>query len=158
MNNLPKDIKVFNHLTFPDKRGDLKCIFESEEDLKIEGFSSKISNSKPFVARGMHWQNQKSPQIKAITVLTGAITDFLINLDKNSVDFGKFFSYELNSDSRETLYIPAHYGHGFLAKEETTFFYFCFGKGNLKTIVCRCRKMKSGESSETHFECLIGHI
>ena len=128
MNNLPEDIKVFNHLNFPDNRGSLKCIFESEENLKIEGFSSKISNSKPFVARGIHWQNQKSPQIKAITVLKGAITDFLINLDKNSVDFGKFFSYELNSDSKETLYIPAHYGHGFLAKEETTFFYFCFGK------------------------------
>ena len=52
----------------------------------------------------------------------------ITNLDKNSVDFGKFFAYELNSDSKETLYIPAHYGHGFLAKEETTFFYFCFGK------------------------------
>lgn len=128
MNNLPKDIKVFNHLNFPDKRGDLKCIFEIDENLEIEGFSSKVSNSKPLVARGIHWQNQKSPQIKAISVLKGSITDFLINLDKNSNDFGKFFSYELNAHSNKTIYIPAHYGHGFLAKEETTFFYFCFGK------------------------------
>ncbi len=128
MNKLPQDIKVFNHLNFPDQRGDLKCIFESEQNLEIEGFSSKVSNSKPLVARGIHWQNQKSPQTKAISVLKGSITDFLINLDKDSNDFGKFFTYELNAQSNKTVYIPAHYGHGFLAQEETTFFYFCFGK------------------------------
>tara|TARA_A100001011_G_C14151947_1_gene774363 strand:+ start:186 stop:701 length:516 start_codon:yes stop_codon:yes gene_type:complete len=128
MNKLPQDIKVFNHLNFPDQRGDLKCIFESEQNLEIEGFSSKLSTSKPFVARGIHWQNQKSPQIKAISVLKGSITDFLINLDKDSEDFGNFFTYDLDADSNKTLYIPSHYGHGFFAKEETIFFYFCFGK------------------------------
>ena len=109
-------------------RGNLKCLYEDDENLEIEGFSSKISNSLPFVARGLHWQNQKSPQRKAITVLKGSILDFLINLDKNSSNFGKLFTYELSASSSETLYIPSHYGHGFLAKEETTFLYFCFGK------------------------------
>ena len=45
----------------------------------------------PFVAKVIHWQNQKYPQIKAISVLKGSITDFLINLDKDSKDFGNFF-------------------------------------------------------------------
>ena len=35
---------------------------------------------------------------------------------------------EIPTSSAKTIFIPAHYGHGFLAKEETTFFYFCFGK------------------------------
>ena len=128
MNLLPEDIKVFNHLIFPDARGNLKCIYESDKTETIEGFSSKISHSLPNVARGIHWQNQLSPQIKAITLLKGSIKDFLINLDKNSKDFGKLFSFELTANSQKTIFIPAHYGHGFFAKEETTFFYFCFGK------------------------------
>ncbi len=128
MNQLPKDIEVFDHLIFPDSRGKLKCIYESDKTEKIEGFSSKISNSLPNVARGIHWQNQLSPQIKVITLLKGSIKDFLINLDKNSKDFGKLFCFDLSASSQKTILIPSHYGHGFLAKEETTFFYFCFGK------------------------------
>ncbi len=128
MQNLPEDIKIFDHLYFPDDRGSLKCIYEFGEKINIDGFSSKISNSSRGVARGIHWQNQKSPQTKAITILKGSILDFLINLDINSNSFGKLYSFELNTNSAKTIFIPAHYGHGFLAKEETTFFYFCFGK------------------------------
>ena len=128
MNQIPKDIQVFDHLIFPDSRGYLKCIYESDKTEKIEGFSCKISNSLPNVARGIHWQNQLSPQIKVITLLKGSIKDFLINLDKNSKDFGKLFCFDLSANSQKTILIPSHYGHGFLAKEETTFFYFCFGK------------------------------
>ena len=128
MQSLPRDIKIFEHLNFPDQRGSLSCIYEFDERLEIDGFSSKISNSSRNVARGIHWQNQKSPQTKAITVLKGSILDFLIDLDSNSNNFGKLYTFELDSISNKTIFIPAHYGHGFLAKEETTFFYFCFGK------------------------------
>ena len=128
MQKLPKDIKIFDHLKFPDKRGSLSCIYEFDERINIDGFSSKISHSSLNVARGIHWQNQKSPQTKAITILKGSILDFLINLDINSSSFGNLYSFELDASSAKTIFIPAHYGHGFLAKEETTFFYFCFGK------------------------------
>ena len=51
MNNLPFDIKSFKHLDFKDMRGNLKCLYEDDENLEIEGFSSKISNSLPFVVK-----------------------------------------------------------------------------------------------------------
>ena len=128
MNNLPRGVKVFNHLLFPDSRGYLSCIYEKEETIQLEGFSCKISKSLPNVARGIHWQNQMAPQTKAITVLKGSIIDFLVDLDRNSKDFGKLFSFELDEESSKTIYIPSNYGHGFYAKENTTFLYCCFGR------------------------------
>ena len=104
MNQIPTDIQVFDHLIFPDTRGYLKCIYESDKTETIEGFSCKISNSLPNVARGIHWQNQLSPQIKVITLLKGSIKDFLINLDKNSKDFGKLFCFDLSANSQNHTY------------------------------------------------------
>ena len=122
MQNLPNDIKFFDHLKFPDERGSLSCIYEFDERINIDGFSSKISNSSPNVARGIHWQNQKSPQTKAITILKGSILDFLINLDINSTNFGKLYSFELDTSSAKTIHQLIM---GMVAtKEETTFFYF----------------------------------
>ncbi len=128
MNKLPKGVQEFDQLFFPDSRGDLRCIYEIENSIKIEGFSCKMSKSLANVARGIHWQNQKKPQTKAITVLKGSIIDFLIDLDQNSKDFGKLFTFDLNAEASKTIYIPSNYGHGFYAKEETTFFYCCFGR------------------------------
>ena len=135
MKKLPKGVKIFNQLEFPDSRGNLRCIFETDKTFNLEGFSCKISKSMPNVARGIHWQNQLAPQSKAITVLSGSIIDFLIDLDKNSKDFGKLFSFELCEESSKTIYIPSNYGHGFYAKEETTFMYCCFGKYSMKNEV-----------------------
>ncbi len=128
INKLPTDIKVFDHKTFSDNRGYLKCLYESSNKLDIDGFSSKISSSFTNVVRGMHWQNRNSPQVKAITVFSGSIIDFLINLDSSSSDFGSFYSFYLDAEAMKTIFIPSSYGHGFLALEPTRFFYNCFGK------------------------------
>ena len=126
--DLPEDIKVFDQLIFSDSRGYLKCLYEDKENINLTGFSSKISNSYPNVARGMHWQKTISPQIKAITILEGSIIDFLINLDPYSANFGKFYSFELSAKDNKTIIIPSQYGHGFISISQVKFFYNCFGK------------------------------
>ena len=126
--NLPKDVQIIEQKIFNDNRGFLNCIYEEQNEIKLSGFSSKISSSKPNVARGMHWQNNLSPQIKVITVFEGSIMDFLINLDKDSPHFGNFYYFKLKASDNKTIIIPENYGHGFLALEKVKFFYNCFGK------------------------------
>ena len=128
MKGIPSDIKVFNHLVFPDNRGELKCIYEMNQDKEVNGFSSKLSHSSQNVARGIHWQDFLAPQSKAITVLKGAVLDFLIDLDPDSEFFGKVYSFELDESVKQTILIPPKYGHGFFALKETIFFYNCFGR------------------------------
>ncbi len=124
---IPKDIIKLDQKKFNDERGYLNCIYETSDKLILNGFSTKISHSKKNVARGMHWQNEKAPQKKIISVLKGKLIDFLINLDKKSQDFGSFYYFSLSSDDLKTIIIPEHYGHGFLALEETIFLYNCLG-------------------------------
>mgnify|MGYP002861016563 CR=1 FL=1 len=126
--SLPPDVSVYNHKSYSDLRGSLTCIHETNDPLNINGCSTKLSKSRDNVARGMHWQNKNCPQKKIITLLHGSIIDFLLNVDVNSTEFGKFYAYELKSSDKLTLSIPDHYAHGFLTLEETTFFYKCDGR------------------------------
>lgn len=127
--NLPNDVQIFDQEIFEDERGNINLLCEDQlNKIQYTGFSSKITSSKANVARGMHWQNQSAPQIKAITVLQGTIIDFLINLDANSSEFGNFYSFKLDAEDNKTIIIPSHYGHGLLALNKVKFFYSCFGK------------------------------
>ena len=72
-----KDIKVFNHLSFEDNRGNLKIHFEGL--INSNHFSMKESFSKSLTARGLHFQNSPFKQSKIITVSKGEIIDFYLD-------------------------------------------------------------------------------
>ena len=126
--SLPPDVLAINHQKFADNRGFLNCLLESDSSEHFDGYSLKMSNSKKYVARGMHWQNMSAKQEKSITVLSGSILDILINLDSNSPKFKQTYRFELAAKNGITLVIPPHYAHGFLALSEVDFLYFCKGK------------------------------
>jgi len=118
-----KILKSFSERRFEDSRGQNVIKFE---DLDSE-ISLKQSNTKEGVFRGLHIQLPEFPQTKYINVLKGDITDFVISLDKSRDDFGKVFSYKLNSNSGFKK-IPPFCAHGFLTHTETIFQYVCLGK------------------------------
>lgn len=124
----PNDVKVFKHLNNYDNRGSLNCLIENYLTQSFAGFSLKISNSKKGVARGLHWQKPKAAQEKTITLLRGKIVDVIINLNTTSPDYGKVYRFSISASDRESLIIPSHYAHGFLALEDTEFLYLCNGK------------------------------
>jgi dTDP-4-dehydrorhamnose 3,5-epimerase len=48
-------------------------------------------------------------------VTHGAVLDVAVDIRRSSATFGKHFAIELNAESGEMLWIPAGFGHAFLA-------------------------------------------
>jgi len=72
-----------------------------------------ISKSKKNVIRGIH----KSPYEKYVTVLTGKILDYVIDFSNGDIKYTKLI---LDSENDNNLYIPANFGHMFIALEDNT--------------------------------------
>jgi dTDP-4-dehydrorhamnose 3,5-epimerase len=73
-----------------------------------------FSLSSKNVIRGIHYQVVQ-PQGKLIRVTHGAVFDVAVDLRRGSATFAKHVAIELNGESGEMLWIPAGFGHGFLA-------------------------------------------
>ena len=108
LKNLSNPVKI-NQKKFFDSRGYFQEIFLNKKfNLNIK--FTAIAQSKKNVIRGLHFQI-KNQQTKLLHVTEGKIIDVVINLKKNSKNFGKvskFFLYE-----GDMLFIPKHYGHGY---------------------------------------------
>lgn len=114
--------------TYCDARGSFTSIFNTQ-DLKDEPYSGvsfvmdNVSLSKKGTLRGLHYQKQH-PQGKLITVLQGAIYDIVVDLRKESLDFGQWEATKMSPHKTNQLWIPAGYAHGFLALEENTIVHY----------------------------------
>ena len=85
------------------------------------------------VIRGLHFQREPFSQGKLVYVLNGSIFDYVINVNKKSVNFKKSFFFELSSDIFEMIYIPPGYAHGFQALEDNTIVFYKCTQGFLPT-------------------------
>ena len=70
--------------------------------------------------RGMHFQNQPFGQAKLVTVLSGSMLDFVVDIRKNSPTYKDYASIELSRDNAKMLYIPEGFAHGFKTLEQNT--------------------------------------
>jgi dTDP-4-dehydrorhamnose 3,5-epimerase len=77
------------------------------------------SCSRKGVIRGLHFQREH-PQGKLVRVLRGSIFDVIVDIRKNSPDYGKFISLELTAENHRMVWVPAGFAHGFLALEDAT--------------------------------------
>lgn len=102
---------------FHDSRG---YFFESysEKELSRLGIhfhpvQDNESKSSKGVIRGLHYQLNPHAQAKLIRVVEGKIYDVVLDLRRDSVTYGKCFGTELNSETKDQLFIPAGFAHGF---------------------------------------------
>jgi 3,5-epimerase/4-reductase len=101
---------------FCDNRG-LNYSINNQEEIKQIFFSKSRKN----VIRGIH----KSSYKKRITVLSGSITDFIIDFSGNKPTYKK---YELSPEKSNQIEIPANSGHLFISNsDETIILYELFG-------------------------------
>ena len=118
-----KYVSQHDPVIFKDERGYLKVIAEDHS----LGVSYKESSSKKGVFRGMHIQIPPYSQVKHIMLKEGRIIDYVIVLDKNSIDFGKIFSQEINHSER--IYtVPQYCAHGYYALKDSVLRYLCIGQ------------------------------
>ena len=117
-----KDVLLIEPEVFKDERGFFFESFNQRTFNKLIGREVKFvqdnqSRSKKNVIRGLHFQIEK-PQIKLIKVISGSIFDVVVDIRKQSKNFGKHISVELNAEDNKQLWIPEGFAHGFLVLSE----------------------------------------
>lgn len=63
--------------------------------------------------RGMHFQAAPHAEHKLVRVTRGAIHDVVVDVRRDSPDFGRWLAVELSADNYRQLYIPPGIAHGF---------------------------------------------
>ncbi len=108
-------------------------VFADERGFFFESYNSKTlsslgidtvfvqdnhSMSRGGTLRGIHYQVKK-PQAKLIRIINGEVFDVAVDLRRSSPTFGQWFGLVLSAANKLQLFIPAGFGHGFLALSET---------------------------------------
>ena len=101
---------------FGDARG---FLFESwnEREFERAGIRARFvqdnhSRSGNGVLRGLHYQIER-PQAKLIRVVAGEIFDVTVDIRRGSGTFGKWQGCRLSAESKNMLWVPTGFAHGF---------------------------------------------
>jgi dTDP-4-dehydrorhamnose 3,5-epimerase len=121
-----KDCYVIKPKLFKDSRGTFFESFKDSEYYTIFGSrdfcQDNISISTKNVLRGLHFQKGDYSQAKLVKVLKGSVQDVVVDCRKGSETYGEVFSYILNGETYEQLFVPRGCAHGFLTLEDDTIF------------------------------------
>ena len=124
--------KIIKSRIFRDNRGFLRETFNNKFFKNLKFPFDVMSYSKKNVLRGLHIQTKYS-QAKIITVTQGKIFDVVVDLRKNSKNFGKYMSIIISYDSDFSFFIPAGFAHGFIClSDKCTINYKCSNYRNPK--------------------------
>jgi dTDP-4-dehydrorhamnose 3,5-epimerase len=117
-----KDLVVIKPTIFTDSRG---YFFESfnkaaynSAGLIFSSVQDNESKSSRGVIRGLHYQLKPFDQSKLIRVIIGKIFDVALDIRKDSRTYGKWFGIELDSETKDQVYIPKGFAHGFSVLSE----------------------------------------
>ncbi|MES2702730.1 MAG: dTDP-4-dehydrorhamnose 3,5-epimerase [Bacteroidota bacterium] len=103
-----------------------KHTFETTGGITTEFRQDNQAKSGINVLRGLHYQNQPTPQAKLIRVLTGTIWDVVVDIRKDSDTYKRWYGIELSAENRRQFLIPHGFAHGYAVLSETAeVFYKC---------------------------------
>ncbi|GJL56746.1 MAG: dTDP-4-dehydrorhamnose 3,5-epimerase [Nitrospirales bacterium] len=81
-------------------------------------------NHKKGTLRGMHYQLAPHEEVKLVRCTRGAIYDAIIDLRPDSPTYKHWVGVELTAESRDMLYVPEGFGHGFqVLQDDSEVFY-----------------------------------
>lgn len=121
---------VIEPALWEDSRGTFLELFNCSRYQALLGTNEEFvqdnfSRSSRAVLRGLHYQKSR-PQGKLLTCLSGRIFDVVIDLRESSSSFGQSVSVILDSETKNQLWIPKGFAHGFcVLSESADFFYKC---------------------------------
>ena len=116
---------------FPDDRGVFLESFRGDklaEQLghRLDVVQTNVSVSSRGTVRGIHFADVPPSQAKYVTVLSGSLLDFIVDLRVGSPTFGQWDSVLLDPLDRRAVYLAEGLGHAFVALEDdTTALYLC---------------------------------
>jgi dTDP-4-dehydrorhamnose 3,5-epimerase len=116
------------------------CVFEDERGFFMETWNERSfadvgidarfvqdnhSRSSCGVLRGLHYQIRHA-QGKLVRVIAGEIYDVAVDIRRSSPTFGNWVGMALTAESKQMLWIPPGFAHGFYVISKTAeFIYKC---------------------------------
>ena len=122
---------LFTPTLHPDTRGAFCESFTRHSFVDAVGHSldvkqTNVSVSSRGTLRGIHFADVPPGQAKYVQCYAGRILDVVVDIRVGSPTFGTWEAVELNSESRQALYIAEGLGHAFCAlSESATVGYMC---------------------------------
>jgi dTDP-4-dehydrorhamnose 3,5-epimerase len=83
--------------------------------------------SRKGVVRAIHFQVIKE-QAKLVRCVHGHVYDVLVDLRKDSPTFKQWQGFDLSFENNHELYVPEHFGHGYLVLKDSIVSYKCSEK------------------------------
>jgi dTDP-4-dehydrorhamnose 3,5-epimerase len=102
---------------YADERGFFFESFNERVFAEATGIAAKFvqdnhSQSVKNTVRGLHYQIQQS-QGKLVRVVSGEIFDVVVDIRRSSPTFGQSMGHRLSAESKNMLWIPPGFAHGF---------------------------------------------
>tara|TARA_X000000368_G_C22850110_1_gene631745 strand:+ start:284 stop:832 length:549 start_codon:yes stop_codon:yes gene_type:complete len=119
-----QDVFLITCKKYNDKRGYFIESYNSEAFASINVNNLFVQDNLSFslkagTIRGLHFQKGSHGQSKLLKVISGSILDIFVDLRQESHNFGKYFSYNLDTNSGSLL-IPKGFAHGFCSLQDNT--------------------------------------
>ena len=122
----PLDIAGAYEITpvaYPDERGSFLEWYRFDALEAVVGRSldlrqANLSTSRRGVVRGVHFADVPPGQAKYVTVVSGAVTDLVVDIRVGSPTFGDVCAVELDDVDRRAVFIEEGLGHAFVARTE----------------------------------------
>jgi dTDP-4-dehydrorhamnose 3,5-epimerase len=93
---------------------------------RLDLAQANLSTSAAGVVRGIHFADVPPGQGKYVTVLSGSLVDYVVDIRVGSPTFGQWESVVLDTLDRRAVYLSEGLGHAFCALEDgTTAHYLC---------------------------------
>jgi dTDP-4-dehydrorhamnose 3,5-epimerase len=122
------EVLILEPKVFGDARGFFFESFNQRDFAQATGLDLQFvqdnhSRSVKGVLRGLHYQIQH-PQGKLVRVTQGEVFDVVVDLRRNSPNFGKWDGVLLSADNKRQLWVPPGFAHGFVVTSDTAEFLY----------------------------------
>ena len=119
------EARVFVPDVFVDDRGFFKETWSdpkyAELGLDLRFAQDSSSRSARNVLRGLHYDFRMA---KLVQCLNGRIWDVIVDLRRGSPTYLQWEGFELTARNHKQLFVPAGFGHGFLALDDDVVVYY----------------------------------
>ncbi len=117
------DLILIRPQVFNDARGFFLEIYK-HADFAAAGISEHFvqdnySRSVRGALRGLHYQKNPMAQGKLVCCIRGTLFDVAVDIRSGSPRYGKWLGVELSGESRQMLYVPPGFAHGFQVLSES---------------------------------------
>ncbi len=114
-----KGLVLIKHSVYSDERGVFKELFRLKDMEKFLGYKINFCQNNSVlsyknVLRGLHYQEQTFAQSKLVSVSKGKILDIAVDIRKDSLTYGKYYSTIISENNHKSLFIPKGFAHGYL--------------------------------------------